>query len=144
MSETLNHLHVSLVQSNIIWEDVKGNLNKLSSMINKIEKESNLIILPEMFTSGFTMQGKEKVANYAKHTLEWMQRHADNKKAHILGSIIVKEKNKFFNRLYVAAPNGQYQYYDKRHLFRIGQEHLHFEHGNKSLIFKIGKFVITC
>jgi len=126
-------LRVSLVQANLIWGEVEANLQKLSPMLEPLAGLSDLIVLPEMFTSGFSMEGKEKVALGAQRTREWMQEKAAKTGAFLLGSIEEADQDRFYNRLYVIGPTGECHWYDKRHLFRMGEEHLHFGQGKKLL-----------
>lgn len=135
-------LKVSLVQSELIWGDVEANLNHFSVLLGKIDRESDLIILPEMFTSGFLMKDKHKLALFAEMTINWMQEWASQIQAVILGSIIVEENSEYYNRLYVVNAEGVLAQYDKRHLFRMGEEQMHFQAGNERVIFNIGKWRI--
>ncbi|WP_321308724.1 amidohydrolase [Marinifilum fragile] len=135
-------LKVSLVQSDLIWGDVEANLNHFSELLGKIEEESDLIVLPEMFTSGFLMKDKNKVAPFVEITINWMQKWASQLQSVILGSIVVEENSEYYNRLYVVNAEGVLAHYDKRHLFRMGEEQMHFKAGNERVIFTIGKWRI--
>lgn len=135
-------LRVSLVQSELVWGNVEENLKHFSELADTHAEPTDLLILPEMFTSGFLMHDKEKVAPYAGSTLQWMQEKALALEAVVIGSIIVEENGEYFNRLYVVNDNGIIAHYDKRHLFRMGEEHNHFQQGTERLIFNIGKWRI--
>ncbi len=130
-------LKVSLVQDTLVWGDVAANLAHFTTVIRNIEPETDLIILPEMFTSGFLMEDKSLVAPQLQKTLEWLQQMAIEKCAAIIGSVIVKEADKYYNRLYVVDKTGVVANYDKRHLFRMGQEDIHFSAGAKRLVFQL-------
>lgn len=130
-------LRVSMIQANLIWGDVHANLEKFESMLLPLQGCSDLIVLPEMFTSGFSIEGKERVAQYSQYTREWMHNMAHSTGAFLLGSIVESEGNNYFNRLFVIGPKGECQWYDKRHLFRMGQEDKHFEAGKNLIIADI-------
>ena len=133
----MQNLKVTIIQSEIIWENPGLNFELFGEKINRIRQKTDLILLPEMFTSGFTMNAK-KVADkpYGK-TAEFLKYNSQKKKAHIAGSVVIKEKNKFYNRLILASPDGKIYHYDKRHLFRMGKEHSVYTAGNEHLIIKI-------
>lgn len=130
-------LRVSLVQVDLKWGDVDANLSLFTKLLGPLKGKSDLIVLPEMFTSGFSMEQKEQVAQYAHKTMQWMQIRARETDAYVMGSIVVEQDNQFFNRICVVGPQGEYYQYDKRHLFRMGDEHLHFGHGKRRLIFSL-------
>ena len=128
-----NSLHVALIQSDLIWENPNQNRINFSEKINEIVDEVDLIILPEMFTTGFTMNidFSEKMNG---ETVQWLQKIAIHKNVAITGSLIISENNKFYNRLLFAHPNGHVDYYDKHHLFALSGEDRVFEPGSKKLI----------
>ncbi len=128
-------LSVTIIQSNIIWEDKNINLRFFEKKINKISK-TDLIILPEMFTTGFTMNVKFLAENMDGVTVNWMLKMASQKNCLIIGSIIIEENYKYFNRLIVAFPDGAVQYYDKKHLFTLAKEHQTYTAGNKQLLIE--------
>jgi len=139
MSDTLR---VSLVQLNLEWGNVEANLQRVSHLISSLKNQSDLIILPEMFTSGFMMENKEQIAPKAQMTLDWMKNQANELNAAILGSIIEEENGKYYNRLHCVDGENILCSYDKRHLFRMGEEHHHFSEGSTGPVFKIGKWRI--
>jgi len=129
-----NQLTISLIQSDLHWQNSTANLIMFEEKISQIEQKSDLIILPEMFNSGFTME-TEKVAELIKSTtFEWMHQQAQQNEAVIMGSCIVQDNNQYFNRLIWMSPDGTFATYDKRHLFRMANEHQHFSAGQKRLI----------
>ncbi|MBK9285885.1 MAG: amidohydrolase [Sphingobacteriaceae bacterium] len=134
-------MKISLIQSKIYWEDQVANLIHFHQLIASIKSKTDLIVLPEMFTTGFTMNPK-KQAEENGSTLLWMLAEAKKKKTVLMGSVAIKEKNKYYNRLYVAYPNGKHQHYDKRHLFRMAGEDQEYTAGKNKLIIKIGKWKI--
>ena len=95
-------------------------------LIKNIDTPTDVILLPEMFTSGFTMAASDNAEQEPGETLHWMQQQAQKADAVITGSLIVEENAKFYNRLYWVEPNGQYHSYNKKHLFTYADEHHHF------------------
>ncbi|MCW3075704.1 MAG: Amidohydrolase, partial [Bacteroidetes bacterium] len=130
-------MKVTLIQSGLFWENRAKNISHFDELLNSITEETDLIILPEMFTTGFTMH-PEKFSEPAEDaTLEWLKQKAKQKKAVITGSVAVQENGKYFNRLYWADEHGKVSYYNKRHLFRIGKEDQHYEAGDHKIITQI-------
>lgn len=107
---------VSLIQSDIIWEDKNSNLKKYQEQIDKIES-TELIVLPEMFTTGFSMSPKNISEKMDGETIQWMKQNAHKMNSAICGSIIIEEDGKYFNRFIWINPDGSIHQYDKRHLF---------------------------
>ncbi|MCH4897146.1 amidohydrolase [Marinilabiliaceae bacterium JC040] len=136
MEKTMNNLILALIQTDIVWEDVDKNLNILSNKFSSIEQDVDLIILPEMFASGFTMQGKEEISKRYSDILKWMQEQACKNNTCIIGSTIYKTDDKFFNRLLIVNSESV-EFYDKHHLFTMGEESNHFTAGNKICQFEI-------
>jgi predicted amidohydrolase len=133
----MSTLTITTIQSNLIWEDKEANLQLLQKKIDSITEKTEIVVLPEMFSTGFSMRAKELAETMEGETVEWM-RTVSNKNGIILtGSVIIKEEDKYFNRLIWMLPNGQYGYYDKRHLFAYAEEDQHFNSGNKRLIASV-------
>lgn len=130
----MNNLRIALIQSDIHWHEIGANLAMFEEKIWQIKNEVDVILLPEMFQTGFTMehQGLAEPMNFT--TFKWMKQMAAQKNAAVCGSYIVKEDGKVFNRLLWMQPDGQYHTYDKRHLFRMANEHEHFDMGSEKLI----------
>ena len=127
------NISITLLQSNIHWESITANLAALEEKIWKIKSGTDLIILPEMFNTGFSMNLKlAEAMNMA--TFKWMKQLAAQTGAVITGSYMVNEAGKYFNRLIWMQPDGVFFHYDKKHLFRNGEENLFFTKGNKKLI----------
>lgn len=127
-------LTVCLIQSKLFWEDRSANREMFSKKINSIQTNPEVIILPEMFSTGFTMKPDDLAETMDGPTMQWMAETASKKKAILTGSIIIKETGKFFNRLIWMLPSGDYGTYDKRHLFSFAGEHEKYTPGNKKLI----------
>lgn len=121
-------LQVALIQTDLIWEDIEANTNNIEKQINTISNTVDLIILPELFTTGFTMNTSLAEKMNGK-TIVWMQGLAKQKNAAITGSIIIEENNTFYNRLLFVKPNGTIDFYDKRHTFTLANEHKSFSAG---------------
>lgn len=130
----MQDLSITTIQTHLIWEDVDKNLSHLDTKINEIKNNTDIIVLPEMFTTGFTMNPNQLAETQGGKGLQWMLEKAKQKNCIIVGSISVKDADEYYNRLYWAKPDGSYEYYDKRHLFRMGNEHQHYSVGFKKLI----------
>lgn len=131
----MNDLKVTLVQSKLHWEDRKKNQEHFSGMLKKIKKGStDIIILPEMFATGFSMNSAKLAEDMDGVSITWMRVMAAEKKAVITGSLIIKDGEDYFNRLIWMSPEGSLRHYDKRHLFRMAKEDQHFTAGRHKLI----------
>jgi len=130
----MQNLTITLIQTDVHWQDKDANLAMLEEKIWAIEESTDVIILPEMFSTGFTMDvtGCSELMNM--QTFKWMERMAVQKSAVVTGSFIVNDHGKYFNRLVWMQPDGEFISYDKRHLFRMAQEHYHFSAGNEFVI----------
>jgi omega-amidase len=133
----MSSLTITIIQTNLHWEDKKANLSMLSKKIESIQEKTEVIILPEMFSTGFTMKPQTLAEDMNGETIQWMKKVAAEKKVILTGSIMIKEDGKFFNRLIWMLPNGKYGVYDKRHLFAYGDEQTHFSAGSKRLIASV-------
>lgn len=130
----MDKLKIAYIQSNIIWEDSSKNLRKLDEVLTKID-EVDLIILPEMFNTGFTMNVNSVAQSADGMVALWLKKYALERGCALMGSAIINQNNKFANRLLMALPCSGIKHYDKRHLFRMGNEHERFEAGTSSPIF---------
>lgn len=133
----MSTLHFSLIQSTLFWEDKGANLDMFAQKIKGIEQPTEIIVLPEMFNTGFSMQPEKLAETMEGPTIDWMRRLSFEKRAIITGSLIIEEGGKYFNRLVWMLPNGQLGYYDKRHLFAFAGEDAHYTPGNKRLIASV-------
>ncbi len=129
----MQDLKITLVQSNLHWENIDNNLSMFSEKIASIKEETDIIILPEMFTTGFTMNAKYLADGMQGNGIQWMREQAVKKNCVITGSMIIKEGDKYFNRLIWMTP-GNYEFYDKRHLFSYAGEENTYRRGEKKLI----------
>ncbi|MEN8118863.1 MAG: amidohydrolase [Bacteroidota bacterium] len=129
-------LSVTIIQTNIFWEDKNANLVHFQKKIEGIDTRTDLIILPEMFTTGFSMNPKPFAEKMDGPTFKWMLQMAKHSNAAIAGSIIIEENNHYVNRFLFVKPDGEYQYYDKRHLFAMAGEDKLYSQGNKNELIK--------
>lgn len=129
----MENLKITILQPNIIWENPQANLEKYSVMLESIE-ETDVIMLPEMFSTGFSMQPEKLKESMDGQSVKWMQQVASDKNAAVVGSLIIEANAHVFNRAVWVFPDGQIETYDKRHLFGMGQEHLYYTPGKDKLI----------
>lgn len=127
-------LKVALVQTDLHWENPTANLAMLEEKIAAMEESVDLIVFPEMFTTGFTMNPAAVAEPMNLTTFKWMRQIATQTGAVVTGSFVAKEGQKYFNRLLWMQPDGAYDYYDKRHLFRMAKEHECYTAGRKRII----------
>ena len=130
----MNNLKVTIIQSHLHWENPVANRQYFSRKIEELSEEVDLIILPEMFTTGFTMNAMQLAEGMDGKTLKWMISLAKLKEVAITGSVIVSEGPYYFNRLFFVLPNGTYKTYDKRHTFTLAGEHKTYQSGQDRLI----------
>ena len=127
-------LTVTLIQPNLHWEDKAANLDALEEKVRSVKDRTELVILPEMFNTGFSMQPEKLAETMGGSTIEWMKRISKQKNIILTGSLIIEENGNYFNRLVWMLPNGKYGIYDKRHRFAYGGEDQQFAAGSKRLI----------
>ena len=129
-----DNLHVSIIQSSLYWENIDKNLKQFSQKISQLTKPADVIILPEMFTTGFSMNTVALAESMDGKGVAWMRQKTKEKNCCVVGSLIIKENNNYYNRLVWAYPDGSLVHYDKRHLFRMANEQQHYSPGNKKII----------
>lgn len=130
----MGNLTITSVQTNLQWEDKKANLQMLEEKISGIKEKTEIVVLPEMFSTGFTMRPEKLAETMEGETLQRMKRIAAEKKIILTGSLIIEEKGNYYNRLIWMQPDGEYGCYDKRHLFAYADEDNHYTAGTKRLI----------
>ncbi|MEO8961972.1 MAG: nitrilase family protein [Ginsengibacter sp.] len=133
----MSSLTFTLIQTDLFWENKKANMQMLQHKIESIKEKTEVVILPEMFTTGFSMKPELLGEKMDGETIDWMRRVASAKKIILTGSIIIEQKGQYYNRLIWMLPNGDYGFYDKRHLFAYGNEHEHYTAGDKKLIASV-------
>jgi omega-amidase len=136
-------LSFTLIQTQLHWEDRNANLEMLEQKIGTIKEQTHVVVLPEMFSTGFSMKPEQLAEKMDGPTVQWMKKTAASKKIILTGSVIVEDDGKYFNRLIWMLPNGQYGYYDKRHLFAYGEEDKHYSAGTKRLIASVNGWKIN-
>ena len=139
----MSSLTVTLIQTSLHWENKAANLAMFSEKIASINTSPQVIILPEMFSTGFTMQPEVFAETMDGETVNWMKKTAVEKRAILTGSIAAKENDRYYNRLIWMLPNGQFGYYDKRHLFAYAGEDSHYTPGTKRLITSVNNWKIN-
>ncbi len=130
----MNTLRLALIQSALYWENAKMNRQMFSWKIRDLSGEADLIVLPEMFSTGFTMKPEHVAEEPDGATTDWMKELAHETGAVITGSVVIRDQHKYYNRLLWVDPHGQVLHYDKRHLFAMAGEHNVYTAGTKQLI----------
>lgn len=133
----MSSLTLTIIQTDLVFENKAANLGRLKAKIENIEQRTEIVVLPEMFSTGFSMQPALFAETMEGETVQWMKDIAETNKIIVTGSIIIEEEGEYFNRLIWMLPNGQLGYYDKRHLFAYGEEDKHYTGGNKRLIASV-------
>ncbi len=127
-------MKIALIQSPLVWEKPAANRNYFEEKINAIKEQVDLIVLPEMFSTGFTMNPEDVFETMQGETISWLQSIAKTKNSAITGSLVIKENHNYYNRLLFIFPSGETQYYDKRHLFTLAGEDKIYTTGKQKLI----------
>ncbi|MEO8253665.1 MAG: amidohydrolase [Flavobacterium sp.] len=127
-------MKIALIQSNLIWENPKANRVYFEEKINSITEKIDLIVLPEMFSTGFTMNPSAVAETMQGETVVWMQALAKAKNTALTGSLVIEESANFYNRMLFVFPSGEIQFYDKKHLFTLAGEDKVYTAGNQKLI----------
>ena len=133
----MSTLDVTIVQSELFWHDAERNLDAFATKIQAIDENTDLIVLPEMFTTGFSMDAPELAEPDNGRSVQWMQDMAREKDAAICGSLIIEDGGSYYNRFYCALKDGSLIRYDKRHLFRLADEQHHYAAGTDFVTFEL-------
>ncbi|WP_299000831.1 amidohydrolase [uncultured Tenacibaculum sp.] len=131
---TTNTLKVALIQSDLVWENPTENRKRFEEKINGLSDEIDLVVLPEMFTTGFTMNASAIAETIEGKTIQWLQGLAQKKSTAITGSIVIRENDCFYNRLLFVHPSGKIDSYNKKHTFTLAGEHEIFSAGTERII----------
>jgi predicted amidohydrolase len=132
----IKNLSIAIVQANLLWEDIEGNIHNFTQKLNSIKDNPHIVILPEMFTTGFSMNPETLAEPEIGRTTKWMLKMAQLKGFAICGSFIIKEDEKYFNRFHFVTPNGSIYKYDKRHLFTFANENIKYTCGSNRLVIE--------
>jgi omega-amidase len=133
----VSKLSVTVIQTTLHWEDKAANLQMLEQKIGSIKEKAEIVVLPEMFSTGFSMNPESLAETMEGETVQWMKHIAAEKRIILTGSVIIRENNSYHNRLIWMLPNGEYGFYDKRHLFAYAGEDGHYAAGTKRLIASV-------
>ncbi len=133
----MSTLNVTIVQADLLWQDAAGNRQHFTSVIEDLLEPTDLIVLPEMFTTGFSMDAPVLAETMDGDSVTWMRDMAASSNAAICGSLIIADNRQYFNRFICASPAGDLQCYDKRHLFRLADEQSHYAAGAELLTFDL-------
>lgn len=128
------NLKITIIQSELHWENTEANRKMFSEKIQDIEEKTDLIILPEMFSTGFSMNPEKLAEPNDGKTLQWMISEAKKHNSAITGSVIIAEDNHFYNRLFFVFPDGSYDKYDKKHTFTLSKENENYNAGTERLL----------
>lgn len=131
------NLKITLVQTPLYWEDIRKNIEMFSRKLDAFGKETDLLVLPEMFTTGFSKNAEGLAETMKGEAVNFLENYSGKLNAVICGSVIIRAGGKYFNRLIVSLPDGKVRYYDKRHLFRMAKEHRVYSGGERHLIVRI-------
>tara|TARA_B100000809_G_C15038476_1_gene494642 strand:- start:139 stop:906 length:768 start_codon:yes stop_codon:yes gene_type:complete len=132
---------ITIVQTDVFWKNSEANRLHIEEQLWDMEEDTDLIILPELFSTGFTFT--DKIAEpHNLHTFKWMKQMASLKDASIMGSILIKDKGLFYNRCYCVSPSGTFQTYDKRHLFTLSDESKFCQSGSNQILFNVKGWLI--
>ena len=138
----MQDLKITLIQTNLVWENIEKNVQYFQTKIEALNKETDLIILPEMFSTGFSMNAEQLAEPMDGPTIRWMRRISKKYNFDITGSLIISDNDRFYNRLIWVKPDGSLMYYDKRHLFRMGQEQEIYSAGDTKITIELNGWKI--
>ena len=127
---------LSIAQQPLAWQDPAANRAHFAALLEPLAGQTDLVVLPEMFTTGFTMQPESHAEAADGPTAEWLRRQASMLDAAVGGSVAVNDHGRYYNRFMLATPAGDFYHYDKRHLFRMGGEHRHYSAGAHALLIE--------
>lgn len=127
-------MKISILQYDIVWQNSKANIDKIENLVNEDVINSDLLVLPEMFHCGFSMNPSSVATTMDGKIISWMRSFSKKNKLAIVGSLVIEEQGSFYNRLIFIKPDGGIAYYDKRHLFRMGGENDYYQQGNNKLV----------
>jgi len=138
----MSTLSVTIIQADLHWHDAAANRQSFDAAIEAAKLPTDLIVLPEMFTTGFSMDAPRLAETMQGESIQWMQEKARQTNAAICGSLIIRDGDRFFNRFILADAAGVQLTYDKRHLFRLADEQHHYEAGTRLATIEINGFRI--
>lgn len=137
----MQDLKVTIVQADLVWENKRANLDRFTEILRDVNG-SDLIILPEMFSTGFSMRSKDLAENMMGESVTWMRDIATKKNAVICGSLMIEDDEQFYNRLIWMEPDGMCSFYDKRHLFSLAGEEKHYTPGKHKIFPEVQEWKV--
>ncbi len=135
-------LKIALVQSHLLWENPEANRKLFTEKLSGVAADTDLIVLPEMFTTGFTMNPESIDPSEGQKTIEWMQKMANLGNVALMGSVVFPENGHHYNRLFFVKPNEEFETYDKKHTFTLAGEDRVYRAGETKPIFEYSGFLI--
>lgn len=130
-------LTVSMIQTSTHWHDAAANREMFNNWLDQVPHQADLVLLPEMFSTGFTMDSAAVAESMRGETVTWLTEQAVARAKALCGSVVIAAEGEYFNRLICAMPNGELVTYDKRHRFRMAGEHEHYQAGGEKVVFEI-------
>jgi len=138
----MQDLKITVVQSSIAWENPEANYKNYEALLSGLQEDTDLVVLPEMFSTGFSMSSARLAEKMEGKTLSWMATMAEKLSAVITGSLVIEDNDAYYNRMIWMMPDGRMQYYDKKHLFRMAGENKCYQPGVISPIFSLNGWKI--
>jgi len=142
MDGLINDLRVTLIQADLFWEDIEANFVLFDKEMAGLENQTDLIVLPEMFATGFSLNAENLAQQMDGPIVKWMLAHSRELCADIVGSVIIHENGAYYNRLIWARPSGKIHLYDKKNLFRYDKEHKVYTPGSKKIVVELNGWKI--
>lgn len=136
----MSTLNVFVVQSDLHWHDADANLKEFDAVIRSLDAPTDLIVLPEMFTTGFTMDAASQAEDMNGRSMQWLATAAERAGAAVCGSLVIEDGSRYFNRFVLMHPDGKHQTYDKRHLFRMAGEGESYSAGDSVPVIELKGF----
>lgn len=138
-----SQLHITLIQPDIVWEDKAANLAHYETMLSTISGPRHVVVLPEMFSTGFSMAPERLAEPMSGNTVLWMKAMAKQHRCILTGSLIIEEEGRYYNRMLWVQPDGHIIHYDKRHLFAYATEDKHYTGGETRVIAQVNGWRIN-
>jgi predicted amidohydrolase len=137
-----NTIKLALIQTDLVWENTQDNLDNFDTLLRDVKDDTDIIILPEVFSTGFALDPSNFEKPVGEQAFKWLKKKANSLDKVMVGSVIFEENEKYFNRMFWMCPDGSFEFYDKRHLFQMGDEHKVMTAGNQPTIvtYKNTKF----
>lgn len=133
-------LKIALAQADLVWEDVAANCRNFEKLFQDVDSDTDLLVLPEMFSTGFSMQVEKLAEAMNGPAVNWLKQQARAMNLVVAGSLMIAEAHCYYNRFVFAFPDGHVEHYDKRHLFSMGQENAHFTKGTARKLIQVKGF----